>query len=109
MRFLLQKAFSTSNKLPKVFLCSTAAASIPVFLSTVAVTAKETGGSEVAFICIHIVLLQDPTKSRFCSHDQEIEQAYVDLLDSSKQTLGSMLELQEVQLPALIFFFNAML
>jgi len=46
MRFLLQKAFSTSNKLPK-----------------------------------------DPTKSRFCSHDQEIEQAYVDLLDSSKQTL----------------------
>ncbi|VAI29875.1 unnamed protein product [Triticum turgidum subsp. durum] len=57
MRFLLQKAFTTSNKLPK-----------------------------------------DPTKSRFCSHDQEIEQAYVDLLDSSKQTLGSMLELQEALL-----------
>uniref|UniRef100_A0ACD5U7F2 Uncharacterized protein n=1 Tax=Avena sativa TaxID=4498 RepID=A0ACD5U7F2_AVESA len=57
MRFLLQKAFSTSNKLPK-----------------------------------------DPTKSRFCSHDQEIEQAYVDLLDSSKQTLGCMLELQEALL-----------
>uniref|UniRef100_A0A453KAL4 AATF leucine zipper-containing domain-containing protein n=1 Tax=Aegilops tauschii subsp. strangulata TaxID=200361 RepID=A0A453KAL4_AEGTS len=57
MRFLLQKAFTTSNKLPK-----------------------------------------DSTKSRFCSHDQEIEQAYVDLLDSSKQTLGSMLELQEALL-----------
>nr|BAJ84831.1 predicted protein [Hordeum vulgare subsp. vulgare] len=57
MRFLLQKAFSTSNKLPR-----------------------------------------DPSKSRFCSHDQEIEQAYVDLLDSSKQTLGCMLELQEALL-----------
>ncbi|KAE8787009.1 Protein AATF [Hordeum vulgare] len=57
MRFLLQKAFTTSNKLPK-----------------------------------------DPTKSRFCGHEQEIEQAYVDLLDSSKQTLGSMLELQEALL-----------
>ncbi|VAH72851.1 unnamed protein product [Triticum turgidum subsp. durum] len=57
MRFLLQKAFSTSNKLPK-----------------------------------------DPSKSRFCSHDQEIEQAYVDLLDSSKQTLGCMLELQKALL-----------
>ncbi|KAM0892737.1 hypothetical protein ACQ4PT_025558 [Festuca glaucescens] len=54
MRFLLQKAFSTSNKLPK-----------------------------------------DPNKSRFCGHDQEIEEAYVELLDSSKQTLGCMLELQE--------------
>ncbi|XP_037411518.1 protein BFR2-like [Triticum dicoccoides] len=57
MRFLLQKAFSTSNKLPK-----------------------------------------DPSKSRFCSHDQEIEQAYVNLLDSSKQTLGCMLELQKALL-----------
>ncbi|KQK02801.1 putative uncharacterized protein DDB_G0270496 [Brachypodium distachyon] len=57
MRFLLQKAFSTSNKLPK-----------------------------------------DPMKSMFCSSDQEIEQAYVDLLDSSKQTLGCMLELQEALL-----------
>ena len=57
MRFLLQKAFSTSNKLPK-----------------------------------------DPSKSRFCSHDQEIEQAYIDLLDSSKQTLGCMLDLQKALL-----------
>ncbi|KAL6626537.1 hypothetical protein ACP70R_030263 [Stipagrostis hirtigluma subsp. patula] len=57
MRFLLQKAFSTSNKLPK-----------------------------------------EPIKTRFCNHDQEIEQAYDDLLNSSKQTLGSMLELQEALL-----------
>ncbi|OEL30494.1 hypothetical protein BAE44_0008488, partial [Dichanthelium oligosanthes] len=57
MRFLLQKAFSTSNKLP-----------------------------------------QEPIKTRFCNHDKEIEQAYEDLLDSSKQTLGSMMELQEALL-----------
>ncbi|CAM0913497.1 unnamed protein product [Alopecurus aequalis] len=57
MRFLLQKAFSASNKLPK-----------------------------------------DSVKSRFCSHDEEVEQAYVELLDSSKQTLGCMLELQEALL-----------
>uniref|UniRef100_A0A0D9Y9W6 Apoptosis-antagonizing transcription factor C-terminal domain-containing protein n=1 Tax=Oryza glumipatula TaxID=40148 RepID=A0A0D9Y9W6_9ORYZ len=54
MRFLLQKAFSTSNKLPK-----------------------------------------EPIRSMFCDHNQEIEQAYLDLLNSSKQTLGSMMELQE--------------
>uniref|UniRef100_A0A0A9CJL4 AATF leucine zipper-containing domain-containing protein n=1 Tax=Arundo donax TaxID=35708 RepID=A0A0A9CJL4_ARUDO len=57
MRFLLQKAFATSNKLP-----------------------------------------QEPIKTRFCNHDKEIEQAYDDLLNSSKQTLGSMLELQEALL-----------
>ncbi|KAG2624255.1 hypothetical protein PVAP13_3KG119100 [Panicum virgatum] len=57
MRFLLQKAFSTSNKLP-----------------------------------------QEPIKARFCNHDKEVEQAYEDLLDSSEQTLGSMMELQEVLL-----------
>ncbi|CAL4950825.1 unnamed protein product [Urochloa decumbens] len=57
MRFLLQKAFSTSNKLP-----------------------------------------QEPIRTRFCSHDKEIEQAYEDLLNSSKQTLDSMTELQEALL-----------
>ncbi|CAN6336149.1 unnamed protein product [Urochloa humidicola] len=46
MRFLLQKAFSTSNKLP-----------------------------------------QEPIKAMFCNHDKVVEQAYEDLLDSSKQTL----------------------
>ncbi|XP_062233727.1 uncharacterized protein LOC133930952 [Phragmites australis] len=57
MRFFLQKAFSTSNKLP-----------------------------------------QEPIKTRFCNHDTEIEQAYDDLLNSSKQTLGSIRELQEALL-----------
>lgn len=57
MRFLLQKAFSTSNKLP-----------------------------------------QEPIKTRFCNHDKEIEQAYEDLVTSSKQTLASMTELQEALL-----------
>ncbi|XP_006644245.1 protein AATF [Oryza brachyantha] len=57
MRFLLQKAFSTSNKLPK-----------------------------------------EPIKSMFCDHSQEIEQAYLDLLNSSKQTLDCMMELQEALL-----------
>uniref|UniRef100_A0A0E0JJP2 AATF leucine zipper-containing domain-containing protein n=1 Tax=Oryza punctata TaxID=4537 RepID=A0A0E0JJP2_ORYPU len=57
MRFLLQKAFSTSNKLPK-----------------------------------------EPIRSMFCDHNQEIEQGYLDLLNSSKQTLGSMMELQEALL-----------
>nr|TKW24310.1 hypothetical protein SEVIR_3G044300v2 [Setaria viridis] len=53
MGFLLQKAFSTSNK-------------------------------------------QELIKARFCNHDKEVEQAYRDLFDSSKQTLGSMMKLQEV-------------
>ncbi|KAG2616060.1 hypothetical protein PVAP13_3NG111443 [Panicum virgatum] len=57
MRFLLQKTFSTSNKLP-----------------------------------------QEPVKARFCNHDNEVEKAYEDLFDSSKQTLGSMMELQEALL-----------
>ncbi|GJN32994.1 hypothetical protein PR202_gb21546 [Eleusine coracana subsp. coracana] len=56
-RFLLQKAFATSNKLP-----------------------------------------QEPMKTKFCNHDMEIEQTYDDLLKSSKQTLSSMLELQEAML-----------
>ncbi|CAN6358344.1 unnamed protein product [Urochloa humidicola] len=57
IRFLLQKPFSTSNKLP-----------------------------------------QEPVKAKFCNHDKEVEQAYEYLLDSSKQTLGSMMELQEALL-----------
>ena len=41
----------------------------------------------------------------FCNHDKQMEQAYEDLLNSSKQTLASMMELQEVQLAAYIIFF----
>ncbi|KAL5671451.1 hypothetical protein ACJX0J_015757, partial [Zea mays] len=57
MRFLLQKAFSTSNKLP-----------------------------------------QESIRTRFCNHDKQIEQAYDDLLNSTKHTLSSMMELQEALL-----------
>ena len=48
--------------------------------------------------------MQEPIKARFCNHDKEVEQAYEDLLDSSEQTLGSMMELQEVLLAAYINF-----
>jgi len=34
----------------------------------------------------------------FCNHDKQMEQAYEDLLNSSKQTLASMMELQEALL-----------
>lgn len=54
-RFLLQKAFSNSNKLP-----------------------------------------QEPIKSSFCNSDKLVDQAYSDLVSSCKETLDSMLELQEV-------------
>ncbi|KAI0489136.1 hypothetical protein KFK09_028978 [Dendrobium nobile] len=53
-RFLLQKAFSASNKLP-----------------------------------------QEPVKSCFCNADTKVDQAYLELISSSKQTLNSLLELQE--------------
>jgi len=45
----------------------------------------------------------------FCNHDKQMEQAYEDLLNSSKQTLASMMELQEVQLAAYIIFFLSIL
>ena len=53
--------------------------------------------------------LQEPTKAMFCNHDKQMEQAYEDLLNSSKQTLASMMELQEVQLAAYIIFFLSIL
>ncbi|XP_039121219.1 putative uncharacterized protein DDB_G0270496 isoform X1 [Dioscorea cayenensis subsp. rotundata] len=56
-RFLLQKVFSTSNKLP-----------------------------------------QESIRSSFCIPGTEVDQAYSDLISSSKQTLNCMLELQEVLL-----------
>ncbi|KAL0904991.1 hypothetical protein M5K25_027160 [Dendrobium thyrsiflorum] len=56
-RFLLQKAFSASNKLP-----------------------------------------QEPVKSCFCNADATVDQAYLELISSSTQTLNSLLELQEALL-----------
>ncbi|PSS35933.1 Protein AATF like [Actinidia chinensis var. chinensis] len=57
LRFLLQKAFSSSNRLPK-----------------------------------------EPLKSSFCDSDSGVNDAYSDLITSSKRTLDSLLELQEALL-----------
>lgn len=57
LRFLLQKAFSNSNRLPK-----------------------------------------EPIKSSFCELDKGVEVAYSDLITSSKNTLNSLLELQDALL-----------
>ncbi|XP_072079216.1 uncharacterized protein [Arachis hypogaea] len=54
LRFLLQKPFSSSNRLP-----------------------------------------QDPVKFSFCEADENVRVAYSDLITSSKETLDSILELQE--------------
>lgn len=39
---------------------------------------------------------QEPVKSSFCSEDENVSTAYTDLVTSSKKTLDSLLELQEV-------------
>ncbi|KAI3414907.1 uncharacterized protein J3R85_015709 [Psidium guajava] len=57
LRFLLQKAFSSSNRLP-----------------------------------------QEPVRSSFCKLDANVNKAYADALMSTKETLGSILELQEALL-----------
>ena len=57
LRFLLQKAFSNSNRLP-----------------------------------------QEPIRSSFCDSKDRVKDAYSDLLASSRKTLDSILELQEVLL-----------
>ncbi|KAM3323039.1 putative protein DDB isoform X2 [Capsicum chacoense] len=57
LRFLLQKAFSNSNRLP-----------------------------------------QEPIRSSFCDSEDTVKDAYLDLLASSRKTLDSILELQEVLL-----------
>ncbi|KAI3804061.1 hypothetical protein L1987_32229 [Smallanthus sonchifolius] len=53
-RFLLQKSFSTSNRLP-----------------------------------------QEPIRSAFCNSSEGVKEAYSDLIDSTKKTLDSILELQK--------------
>ncbi|KAJ4982278.1 hypothetical protein NE237_033115 [Protea cynaroides] len=64
LRFLLQKAFSSSNKLP-----------------------------------------QEPVRSSFLESDKAVDEAYSEFITSSKQTLDSLVELQEVQLfqPLMLF------
>lgn len=57
LRFLIQKAFSSSNRFPK-----------------------------------------EPIKSSFCDSDSKVNEAYSELIKSSKQTLDSLVELQEALL-----------
>ena len=40
--------------------------------------------------------LQEPVRSSFCNLDEGVNTAYSDLITSSKNTLDSLLELQEV-------------
>lgn len=42
--------------------------------------------------------LQEPDRSSFCDSDEGVNVAYSDLITSSKKTLDSLLELQEVWL-----------
>lgn len=104
MRFLLQKGFSTSNKLPQVVASISLGSSqlFPFWCRIVAYLISWILKSSL----FSIVLLQEPIRTRFCNHDKQIEQAYDDLLNSSKQTLSSMMELQEVQLVAHIVFIS---
>uniref|UniRef100_A0A0D9V1N1 Apoptosis-antagonizing transcription factor C-terminal domain-containing protein n=1 Tax=Leersia perrieri TaxID=77586 RepID=A0A0D9V1N1_9ORYZ len=95
MRFLLQKAFSTSNRLPKVYLFVCHGKLLPCFIFA-AFCSEECGSVDHIPNLSFRVFLQEPIRSKFCGESQEIEQAYHDLLNSSKQTLGCMMELQEL-------------
>lgn len=91
-RFLLQKAFSSSNRLPQVHY---EALVILLWLYIIFATLSLT-------LEIH---LQEPVRSSFCASDEGVSAAYADLITSSNKTLDSLLELQEVcllknQLPA---------
>ncbi|AQK82685.1 rRNA processing protein-related [Zea mays] len=55
-------------------------------------------GNEILAVEGVFYFQQEPIRTRFCNHDKQIEQAYDDLLNSSKHTLSSMMELQEALL-----------
>lgn len=46
---------------------------------------------------VELNCVQEPIKSSFCEADEAVKVAYSDLVNSSKETLDSILELQEVQ------------
>jgi len=46
---------------------------------------------------VELNCVQEPIKSSFCEADEAVKVAYSDLVTSSKETLDSILELQEVQ------------
>ena len=43
-----------------------------------------------------VICLQESVKASFCESDETVRVAYADLITSSKETLDSILELQEV-------------
>lgn len=43
-----------------------------------------------------VICLQESVKASFCESDDTVRVAYADLITSSKETLDSILELQEV-------------
>jgi len=45
---------------------------------------------------IELNYVQEPIKSSFCEADEAVKVAYSDLMTSSKETLDSILELQQV-------------
>ena len=87
-RFLLQKPFSSSNRLPQV--------SYLLFILVCVVSLISEGND-----------FQETVKSSFCSEDEKVSTAYSELITSSKKTLDSLLELQEVCMRRYVssFFF----
>jgi len=94
-RFLLQKAFSSSNKLPQVCFCIkpklySSFISIAFFFTCFLLRLYH------GLVVTMFWMYQEPIKSSFCTSDKLVNEAYSDLVSSCKETLDSMLELQEV-------------
>lgn len=94
-RFLLQKVFSTSNKLPQVCCCLEAYITLLLSRELAWCFSVSCFGMFSAFDIVWW-LFQESIRSSFCIPGTEVDQAYSDLISSSKQTLNCMLELQEV-------------
>lgn len=52
---------------------------------------------------VHVDSPQEPIRSSFCDSEDTVKDAYLDLLASSRKTLDSILELQEVQWEQLLY------
>lgn len=90
-RFLLQKPFSSSNRLPQVPFSFIYCVFFLLFLNW-----------NILFIYLYMIYIggfhQDPVRSSFCSSNEGVTAAYSDLITASKKTLDSLLELHEVWL-----------
>lgn len=89
-RFLLQKAFANSNRLPQVSL-GFSNSFIAQWLAWSILFKHERDW------------LQEPVRSSFCDSDEVVGMAYADVITSSKKTLESLLELQEVWLSSVFY------